>query len=362
LIRLGRPSIGIAERRSVMRVLRSGNLAQGAEVDSFEREFSSVVVSDHPVVAVNSGTSGLVLGLIAAGVGPGNEVVVPSFTFAATPNAVALTGAKPVFCDIEADTFSLSPTMLEAVITPRTVGVMPVHMFGHPARMPEILSIAASHGLKVFEDAAQAHGADIDGKKVGTFGEFGVFSLYPTKNMTSGEGGMVSYSSPELGRKIRLLRNQGMEVRYQNELVGFNMRMSDVHAAIGRPQLKKLERWTNIRRANADFLSRGIAGLETPLEVEGYRHVYHQYTLRIPEERDRFSSALATEYGIESGIYYPVPTHRLPAFARTSEGLHLPESDRASQEVLSIPVHPQLRLRDLERVATAINRLSRAGA
>lgn len=362
MIRLGRPSLGMAERRSVMRVLRSGNLAQGAEVGSFEKEFSSVVVSERSVAAVNSGTSGLILGLIAAGVGPGDEVIVPSFTFAATPNSVALTGAKPVFCDIDSDTFTLSPRMLEAVITSRTVGIMPVHMYGHPARMIEIQRIAEAHGLKVFEDAAQAHGAEVDGKKVGTFGDFGVFSLYPTKNMTSGEGGMVSYSSPQLGRKIRLLRNQGMEVRYQNELAGFNMRMSDVHAAIGRPQLKKLGRWTNSRRANASYLSRGISGLETPIELEGYHHVYHQYTLRIPEERDRFSSALATEHGIESGIYYPIPTHRLPAFAETSGGLHLPESDRASREVLSIPVHPQLRLKDLERIVTAVNRLSRAGA
>lgn len=362
MIRLGRPSIGAAERRSVMRVLRSGNLAQGPEVNSFEKEFSSLVVSDRPVAAVNSGTSGLFLGLVAAGVGPGDEVIVPSFTFAATPNSVVLAGATAVFCDIDADTFSLSPKSLEAVISPRTVGIMPVHMFGHPARMPEILRVAEAHGLKVFEDAAQAHGASVDGRKVGTFGEFGVFSLYPTKNMTSGEGGMISYSTPELGRRIRLLRNQGMEVRYQNEIPGFNLRMSDVHAAIGRPQLEKLERWTNSRRANAAFLSRGITELETPIELDRHHHVYHQYTLRIPEGRDRLSAALATEHGVESGVYYPVPTHRLPAFAEASKGLHLPESDRACREVLSIPVHPQLRMRDLEKIVKAVNRVARAGA
>jgi dTDP-4-amino-4,6-dideoxygalactose transaminase len=206
-----KPLIGEEERAAVDRVLRSGMLAQGPEVKAFEEEFSTHFGLGRACVAVNSGTSGLHLGLLASGVKPGDEVIVPSFTFAATCNSVALTGATPVFADISADDFCLDPAAVEAVITERTVGIMPVHLYGHPAKMPELQAVADQHGLKVFEDAAQAHGASLDGTPVGAFGQFAMFSLYPTKNMTSGEGGMVSVEDAETERLLRLYRNQGME-------------------------------------------------------------------------------------------------------------------------------------------------------
>ncbi|HYJ74920.1 MAG TPA: DegT/DnrJ/EryC1/StrS family aminotransferase, partial [Kineosporiaceae bacterium] len=252
--------IGDEERAAVDRVLTSGMIAQGPEVAAFEREFAAEVVDGRTCVAVNSGTSGQHLGLLAAGVGPGQEVIVPSFTFAATANSVALTGATPVFGDIDPETFNLAPDAVEAAITDRTVGVMPVHLYGQPADMTRLGEIAERHGIQIFEDAAQAHAATWQGRPVGTFGTFAMFSLYPTKNMTSGEGGMVSCATPEVARMVRLLRNQGMERRYENEVVGFNCRMTDVHAAIGRVQLGKLAGWTKQRQENAAFLDAHLEG------------------------------------------------------------------------------------------------------
>ena len=259
-----KPIIGDEEREAVDRVLRSGMVAQGPEVAAFEREFSEHFVPGRPSVAVNSGTSGLHLGLLASGVGPGDEVIVPSFTFAATGNSVALTGATPVFVDIEPDTFTLDPEAVAAAITPKTKGIMPVHLYGHPARMRELEALAAARGLLLFEDAAQAHGAALDGRPVGSFGEFAMFSLYPTKNMTSGEGGMITAANDQVARRARLLRNQGMERQYENELIGFNARMTDIHAAIGRVQLTKVDAWTTTRRNNAAFLDTNLQGVVVP--------------------------------------------------------------------------------------------------
>lgn len=357
-----KPIIGDDERAAVDRVLRSGMLAQGPEVAAFEAEFSEHFGLGRPTVAVNSGTSGLHLGLLAAGVGPGDEVIVPSFTFAATGNSVALTGAAPVFVDIEPRTFSLDPSAVEAAITPRTKGVMPVHLYGHPAKVRELQAIAERHGVALFEDAAQAHGASIDGQPVGSFGAFAMFSLYPTKNMTSGEGGMVAAGSDEIARRVRLLRNQGMAKQYENELVGFNARMTDLHAAIGRVQLTKIDGWTRTRQANAAFLDAALSGVVVPPVEDGAVHVYHQYTIRVPEDRDGFVSALREEHGVGSGVYYPTPNHRLASLAPYAPDLDLPETERAAREVVSLPVHPSLTRDDLERIATAVNSVSGAGA
>ena len=232
-----KPIIGEEERAAVDAVLASGQVAQGPQVAAFEQEFGDQLVDGRTCVAVNSGTSGLHLGLLAAGVGPGDEVIVPSFTFAATANSVALTGATPVFVDIEPTWFCLDPVAVEAAISERTKAIMPVHLFGHPADMTALGEVAARHGVMLFEDAAQAHGATWDGARVGSFGSFAMFSLYPTKNMTSGEGGMVSCVDDDLVRRVKLLRNQGMERQYANEVIGLNNRMTDIHAAIGRVQL-----------------------------------------------------------------------------------------------------------------------------
>lgn len=357
-----RPIIGDDEREAVDRVLRSGMIAQGPEVAAFEAEFAKHFVQGRPTVAVNSGTSGLHLGLLAAGVGPGDEVIVPSFTFAATGNSVALTGATPVFADIEPETFSIDPRAVEAVITPRTRGILPVHLYGHPARLRELAAIADSHGVALYEDAAQAHGASLDNRPVGTWGAFAMFSLYPTKNMTSGEGGMVSLATPELARNVKLLRNQGMERQYENEVIGFNARMTDIHAAIGRVQLTKVDAWTQIRRANASFLDANLRGVVIPPVAPGAVHVYHQYTIRVPEDRDRFVAALRDEYQVGSGVYYPIPNHRLPSLAPFAPQLDLPVTETAAREVVSLPVHPSLTEADLERIVSAVNAVAAAGA
>jgi perosamine synthetase len=359
LIPAAKPIVGDEEREAVDRVLRSGGLAQGPEVAAFEQEFSEQLTEGRPCVAVNSGTAGAHLGLIAAGVGPGDEVIVPSFTFAATANSVALTGATPVFVDIEPNHFCIDPAAVEAAITPKTVGLMAVHLYGHPAAMTELQDIAARHGISIFEDAAQAHGAALNGRKVGTFGKFAMYSLYPTKNMTSGEGGMDACEDEDFARRLRLLRNQGMERRYENEVVGFNARMTDIHAAIGRVQLTKLETWTKQRQSNAEFLNESLEGVVVPPVAEGATHVYHQYTVRVPGNRDAFARALQEQYGVGSGVYYPIPNHRLPSF---DLDLDLPETERAAAEVLSLPIHPSLSQSDLERIAEAVNACTKAGA
>lgn len=357
-----KPIIGDEERAAVDRVMRSGMVAQGPEVAAFEAEFSAHFRLERPVVAVNSGTAGLHLGLLAAGVGPGDEVIVPSFTFAATGNSVALTGATPVFADIEPHTFGLDPAAVEAAITPRTKGILAVHLYGHPARLRELEAIADNHGVDLYEDAAQAHGAALDGRPVGTWGRFAMFSLYPTKNMTSGEGGMVSTASDDLARSIRLLRNQGMEKQYANEVVGFNARMTDIHAAIGRVQLTKVSEWTRIRQENAAFLDAHLRGVTVPPVSAGAVHVYHQYTVRVPADRDGFVTALREEHNVGSGVYYPIPNHRLASLARYAPGLDLAETELAAREVVSLPVHPSLSQQDLDRIVHAVNAVAEAGA
>jgi dTDP-4-amino-4,6-dideoxygalactose transaminase len=359
MIPAAKPLIGEEERAAVDRVLRSGMIAGGPEVAAFEREFAAQVVDGRTCVAVSSGTSGQHLGLLAAGVGPGDEVIVPSFTFAATANSVALTGATPVFADIEPDYFCLDADAVQAAVTARTRGIMPVHLYGHPADMTALQAVADRHGVAVYEDAAQAHAASWQGRPVGTFGSFAMFSLYPTKNMTSGEGGMVSCADEDLARMMRLLRNQGMERRYENEVVGFNARMTDVHAAIGRVQLSKLAGWTAQRQQNAKFLDANQAGVVVPPVADGAVHVYHQYTIRVPADRDGFAAALAAEHGVGTGVYYPIPNHRLPSFALT---LDLPETERAAAQALSLPIHPALSQGDLETIAAAVNALASAGA
>ncbi len=359
MIPAAKPEVGVEEREAVDRVMRSGMLAQGPEVAAFEAEFTTLVGRELHSVAVNSGTSALHMAFPAAGVTVGDEIIVPSFSFAATANAVALAGATPVFADIELDTFNLDPSAIEAAITPRTKGIMPVHLYGHPAAMPQILEIARRHDLLVFEDAAQAVAASLDGTAVGAFGIAASFSFYPTKNMTSGEGGMVTTSSAELARHVRVLRNQGMERRYENEVVGFNTRMTDIHAAIGRVQLTKLAGWTAKRQAIAAFFNENISGVITPVTAPGAVHVWHQYTLRVVDhDRDAFAAALA-ERGVGSGVYYPTPIHRLPSF---NLDLDLPVTETAARQVLSLPVYPSLTEGELETIVETVNAVAKAGA
>ncbi len=349
MIPVARPLIGDEERAAVDRVLRSGGLAQGPEVEGFEQEFSALV-GDRHCVAVNSGTSALHLALVAMGIGAGDEVIVPSFSFAATANAVCLAGATPVFVDIDPDSFCVSPAAVEAAVGPSTAAIMPVHLYGHPASMAELQAIADRHSLGIIEDAAQAHAAAVDGRSVGAFGQTACFSFYPTKNMTTGEGGMVVTPSAETARTLRLLRNQGMERRYENEIIGFNVRMTDIAAAIGRVQLTRLAGWTADRIRNAAHLTSHLTAVTPPPVATGATHVYHQYTVRAPD-RDALQQRLA-DRGVGSGVYYPTPIHRLPSFDLE---LDLPETAKAAGEVLSLPVHPALTTADLETIVAAVN-------
>ncbi|HEU4514802.1 MAG TPA: DegT/DnrJ/EryC1/StrS family aminotransferase [Nocardioidaceae bacterium] len=362
-----RPVIGDEEIDAAVRVLRSGMVVQGPEVAAFEEEFSALVDGRH-CVAVNSGTSALHLSLVAIGIKPGDEVIVPSFSFAATANAVRLAGGEPVFVDIEPDYFSVDPAAVEAAIGPRTAAIMPVHLYGHPADMTAVTAIAEKHGLAVVEDAAQAHAASWQGTPVGAFGTAGCFSFYPTKNMHSLEGGMITTADATVARNLRLLRNQGMEQRYANEIVGANMRLTDVAAAIGRVQLGRLEPWTEHRRANAVALSAGLKGVTPPPEAEGARHVYHQYTVRVPAGfRDAMLTGLK-ERGVGSAVYYPTPIHLLKPYVPGFTDLagqqppnrdwDLPETMKAADEVLSLPVYPGLTEEDLSRVIDAVNEVA----
>jgi perosamine synthetase len=350
MIHVARPHIGDEERAAVDAVLRSGMIAQGPEVEAFENEFAAYVGPNLHGVALNSGTSALHMGLLACGIGPGDEVLVPSFSFAATGNAVALTGATPVFVDICADDFNMDPAAAEAAVTDKTVAMMPVHLYGHPARMLELQAVCDAHGLQMFEDAAQAHGAGFDGTNVGAFGRMAAFSFYPTKNMTTGEGGMMVTPDADVARAARVLRNQGMERRYENEVIGFNTRMTDISAAIGRVQLGRLPAWNDARRTNAAVLNAGITGATTPTVRVGATPVWHQYTVR-SDDRDGLMARL-DEAGVGYGVYYPTPIHELPSFGLDFD---LPETTRAAREVLSLPCRPDLTEDELNTIITAVN-------
>ena len=357
MIPAAKPIIGDDERAAVDRVLRSGMLAQGPEVAAFEEEFSKHVGGRH-CVAMNSGTSALHLGFIAAGIKAGDEVIVPSFSFAATANSVVLAGGVPVFGDIDPKTFNLDPDHAESLITPKTKAIMPVHLYGNIAAMDRFTEIGKKHGIQIIEDAAQGHLAALNGKNSGEFGTVASFSFYPTKNMTAGEGGMAVTPSADTARMLRLLRNQGQEIRYRNEVIGFNTRMTEIHAAIGRVQLAKLPGWTKTRQENAAFLDANIKGVITPFVAPGSSHSYHQYTIRVPGNkaavRDKFMEEL-TKRGVGSGVYYPTPIHRLPSFNLT---LDLPESEKMVNECISLPVHPSLSKDELATIANAVNEVA----
>lgn len=354
-IPLAKPIIGRREIRQVVKVLKSGNLIQGPYVKKLEEGFSKYV-GGRPCVAVNSGTSALHIALLSLGIGSGDEVLVPSFTFAASANAIALTGATPIFVDIDPQTFNISVDGIKKSLTSKTKAILVVHLYGLPASMPEITEVAKKFNLLVVEDAAQAHLANINKVPVGTFGDAAIFSFYPTKNMTTGEGGMVVLANSESERICRLLRSQGMEIRYQNEIVGFNLRMTDIHAAIGLEQLNKVSYWTEVRQRNATFLSNHLNSdfYKIPHVPSGYSHCYHQYTVRIRRVRDLVSQKLEEEK-IGNAIYYPTPVHSLPAFLISKV---LPETTLATNEVLSIPVHPSLTKRQLSRISDTMNMIS----
>jgi perosamine synthetase len=352
VIPIARPQMGQEEKERVWEAMSSGSLAQGPRVKQLEDEFAAFVGADH-AVATSSGTTALHLALLGHEIGADDEVITVPFTFIASANSIVYTGARPVFVDIDERDFTMDVDQVEAAITPRTRAIMPVSLYGQPADMPAIAAIAERRGLALIEDAAQAHGAAVDGRKSGTWGA-GAFSFYPTKNMTTGEGGMLTTSDAAYADRVRLLREHGMKVRYHHDIVGYNFRMTDIAAAIGLAQLPKLPGYNERRRAIAARYDAELSGVITPFVRPGVSHVYHQYTIRV-SERDVFAERLK-ERGVGSAIYYPIPVHRQKPFIAMGYGDgSFPVTDRLTAQVLSIPVHPALSEEEVDAVIAAVN-------
>ncbi len=343
---------------AIQGILDSCQFTLGSEVVAFEKEFAAYSQAEHGI-GVNSGTSALHVALLAAGVGPGDEVITVPFTFVATVAAVYYTGAKSVFVDIDPRTFTMDVTAIEAAITPRTKAILPVHLYGQPADMDPILEIARRHGLTVIEDAAQAHGAEYKGRRAGSIGDMGCFSFYPGKNLGAyGEGGMVVTGNPEYARTMRMLRDWGAEKKYEHVLKGYNYRLEGIQGAVLRVKLRHLEEWTEARRSAAaryDSLLAG-SGITTPEAMPYARHVYHVYAIRTTR-RAAWQAALQGQ-GIHTGIHYPIPVHLLGAYADLGyKAGDFPVSERAANEVLSLPMFPELTASQSETVCAALLKL-----
>jgi perosamine synthetase len=336
-------------------------LASGERVAEFERNFADYCGSTH-AVAINNGTAALHAALLAAGIGQGDEVIVPSFTFFATASAVSMTGAKPVFVDVDERTFNIDPAQVENAVTPHTKAVIGVHLFGQPFDVTGVEQVCESHNLTLIEDAAQAQGAISHGQRAGAMGHMGCFSFYATKNMTTGEGGMVTTSDKAFNERLRLLINHGQSEKYLHTRIGYNYRLTDVAAAIGLVQLKKLEKFNMRRRKNAEYFDSHISvkGLLTPEVAQGTHHVYHQYVVRLTDEfpmkRPDFIEYLKAK-GIGTAVHYPIPLHHQPVYARANEPDSCPVSTRLAGSVLSIPVHPLLDQKELAYICDTINRV-----
>lgn len=357
MIPIARPLIGDAEIAAVVEVLRSGQLAQGPRVKAFEDAFAEWSGAEF-AVATSSGTSALHIALLACGIGSGDEVITSSFSFVASANSILFVGARPIFADIEADYYTISPAAIEAQITSRTKAIIPVHMYGQFSDMLAIAEIAEEHDLIVIQDACQAHGASLNGKPVGAYGT-ACYSFYPTKNITTAEGGMLTTNDRDIAEKARMLRNHGSQRRYHHESLGYNLRMTEIQAAIGLAQLEKVDIWNEKRKANAARLTELIGGIdriEPPVIRPGSDHVFHQYTVRFPD-RDRAADEL-TSHGIGVGVHYPTPIYNQPLYQQLGYDLMHPETERACREVLSLPVHPSLTSAELETIGEAVALIS----
>jgi len=341
---------------AVMRVLESTQYILGEEVAAFEREFAGYCQASQ-AIGVNSGTSALHLALLAAGIGPGDEVITVPFTFVATVSAICYTGATPVFVDIEPDYFTMDPSKIEAAITPKTKAIMPVHLYGQPADMDPIMEIARRRGLTVIEDAAQAHGSDYHGRRCGSIAEIAGFSFYPGKNLGAyGEGGAITTTRADVAATCRTLRDWGQEKRYEHRLKGFNYRMDGIQGAILRVKLRHLEAWTERRRQVAEWYAAALDpdSVRLPKARPGCRHVYHVYAVRT-DDRENLRDVLGKQ-GIQTGVHYPIPVHLQPAHADL--GYHagdFPVAEQVAREVLSLPMFPEMTREQVQAVAEAVS-------
>ncbi len=365
MIPINAPQIGEEEIAAVVKVLRSGiithALGAGPMVMKFEKAFAKFVKARH-AIAVNTGTAALHLAIAGAGIKRGDEVILPSFTFVATAEVVAMAGANPVFVDINPETYNISPRKIEKAITRKTKGIMPVDLYGLSADMQLIREIADKHGLTIIEDAAQAHGAGHKGKPPGAFADAACWSFYASKNMTTGEGGMVTTNNDELAEKMRFMRSHGEKEKYKSLMLGHNYRMPEIQAAIGCVQLEKLPKFLAKRRENAERLTaklRKARGLQLPREAKGYKHSWYLYTIRLKgakgKKRDKIVEALRQK-GIGAGIYYANPIHLMPYYKKFGR-YRLPETEKTAKQVLSLPVHPGVTAKQIDFMGETVLRL-----
>lgn len=351
--------------QNIQNVIKSGILIQGSVVEDFEREFAKYIGVKY-AIATNSGTSALHTALAALEIENCDEVITSDFSFIASATCILMQAAKPVFCDIDSKTYNISSGSIKEKITDRTKAILPVHLYGQPCKMTEIMKIAKENDLFVIEDACQAHGAEYEEKKVGSIGDVGVFSFYPTKNMTTGEGGILTTNDEAIAERARIFRNQGQNKPYVHESLGFNYRMTNIAAAIGLPQLERLDENNKKRNKNAQILTselKKIKGVTPPFVVTNVTHNFHQYTIRIEKEfplnRNKFTDYLR-EKNIGFGIYYPLPIHKQPLFEKmgyTDNSVNCPISQEISQEVVSLPIHPGVSQTDLNYIVDTIRNI-----
>ena len=353
MIPIAKPIIGKEEQDAILEVINSGQLVQGSRVHEFEIQFARMCGAEH-AIATSSGTTALHIALLAHQIGPGDEIITSPFSFIASSNCALYVGARPVFADIEPDYFTIDPAKIEAYITPRTKAILPVHLYGQACDMDPILEIARKHNLAIIEDACQAHGAFYKGRPVGSFGT-ACFSLYATKNITTIEGGMIVTNDAHVAEQARLLRSHGSPRTYEHVMLGYNMRTTDLAAAIGLVQLNKLQQWNETRRQNAAYLTANLgklSGVVTPKIREGSEHIFHQYTIRI-SDRDTAAQKLRNK-GVGVGIHYPTPIHNQPLYKQLGYNDSFPVAEAASLEVLSLPVHPSLSKDDLNCIVDSV--------
>ena len=358
---IAKPIIGDEEIENVVEVLKSGMIAQGPKVEEFEEKFAEWVGADYGI-AVNSGTAALHVALLSCGIGEGDEVITTPFTFIASGNSIVYTGAKPVFADIDLKTYTMNPDSIEDLISENTKAILPVQLYGQSADMDKINEIAERYGLTVIEDAAQAHGATCNGKKVGSMGDMACFSFYPTKNMTTSEGGIITTDDEDLADNARSFRAHGASIRYHHDEIGYNFRMTDISAAIGLAQLDKIDGFNDKRIENAAYLNDGLKdvdGVITPYCAPGSKHVYHQYTIRVEKgDRDDWVDII-NDCGVGTGIHYPIPLYNQPIYNSLGIEGDCPNAEIAADNVISLPVHPSLTKEDLDLVIEAVKTASK---